>query len=223
MSEDYSCCEVTASLHQLVSGTIKSKGLLYLTEEYIELSKLPQIIPSKIALFNLKNGLKDYILTPVTRFCVESKSMRKLIKLIKTYGNEQHVISLEIIWREVITEWVINELKSFFHKISKSTTIDTSILIVDNLIKMLRNARETSKLDMSLFNSSIMNTDLGFMVAIRRLPSQLSFEIYKSLAVRISYLLDSQKQQNNLHNNLNGITNLTSVIDLIQVSSSCVK
>jgi hypothetical protein len=61
-------------------------------------------------------------------------------------------------------------------------------------MKMLEHAREASRMDLGPTEQSCMSADLAFADAYQRMGPEETVEIAKALAVRISTLLDSQKQ-----------------------------
>jgi hypothetical protein len=65
--------------------------------------------------------------------------------------------------------------------------------LVHTLLQYLAKAREVSTVDLRCLGCS-MSADLAYAVAYRQLPREVSVELAKALAVRISTLLDQQKQ-----------------------------
>ena len=65
---------------------------------------------------------------------------------------------------------------------------------VDTLLHDLCKAREASRVDIKCLKCN-MSADIAFATAYRRMPKECSMGIAKALAVRISSLLDYQKQQ----------------------------
>ena len=65
--------------------------------------------------------------------------------------------------------------------------------LVDSLLINLKIARECSRVDLHSLGCS-MSADFAFAVAYRRMPKESAVELAKAIAVRISSLLDRQKQ-----------------------------
>ena len=58
---------------------------------------------------DLKMALRKHILLPVNRFSKPSRDMRLLVKTLCMYSSSKSISVLEGIWREVITDWVLEE------------------------------------------------------------------------------------------------------------------
>jgi hypothetical protein len=91
--------------------------------------------------------------------------------------------------------------------------------LVDLLIEMIDDFRYVTHLEMSMTNQCSMSVDFAFSVAFRRLPKEVAVEITKALAIRISTLIDSLKQDSILSNKWT--VSIDKVVDLIQVIECC--
>lgn len=109
----------------------------------------------------------------------------------------------------------------FTEKISPCLRLESdcpvSTSMIERIIFMLNHARDTSKVELRISSTSTSGliADIAFATAFRRLRKELSFNLTKTLAVCLSFLVDSQKQ---VTFNANLTRKIDAVTDIIQVN-----
>jgi len=192
----------------------------------------------------LKKSLQLHILQPVDRYAVTSRNMRRLLKEICQYATKEKISILEGLWREVISEQVI-EMCTVSTSYSTTTTTTTTTTathrhqlqsthrgggggyssqmvneirldqLVDQLLKFLAEVRTISRMDMSITKQCCMSADLAFVTAFQRLSKEKSLDITKALTVRISSLIDAFKPHASSSNTW--MQSVDEIADFIQV------
>lgn len=169
----------------------------------------------------MKKALRDHILLTKNKFLAESRNMRKLLRLLCRYGSNKAISVIESVWREVISDYVYEECtKAEYPTLNEHEDLRYEIIpwtgkLVDRLVDILGDVRHVSRVEMAVTEKSSMSGDLGFLMAFKRLPKELSIELTKALVVRISSLIDSNKHQT--FENVVWAKSIDNVIDLIQI------
>lgn len=215
-----------------LKGTVLVCGFATLANGIVELNHRISAHEDLTLTFDdgavLKQALRAFILQPKDRFAKSSRNMRKLLKEICQYASEHNVSIVEGLWRETISEMVLEKCTAPTVSRTTATTNAAASLdymrlqqvesrsdgLVDYLIATLGEARCISRTDMAVTNQCSMSADLAVVTAFRRLPKEKSLELTKALVVRVSSLIDSLKTESMSRSWAQAIENVT---DLIQV------
>ncbi len=185
---------VYSYLAMKLTNTVRSLGISYVVNGLIEhTGSADTLIDAKIKYNNLNNGLKAalkrHILLNKDRLSLPARKMRQFVSVFSAHADTKNVVVLERLWRENITEYVIEECT---YVIKTSVEVD----LVNHLVKLLQTTRDISRIDLAVTKHCHMSADLAFMKAYTKLPKDLSTELSKALAVYISSLLDTFKHLN---------------------------
>jgi hypothetical protein len=209
-----------------LQATILVVGYAALANGIIDQDRRPAgpAAASSVTSRGLKQALRMHILQPADRFALPSRSMRRLMKEVCQYGSEDSVAVLEGLWREVISDMVLEKcnesqaqsvaLKLDYAQVNPEARSEG---LVDFLVTALSDMRYISKMDMAVTNQCCMSADMAFETAFRRLPKEKSLELTKALVVRISSLIDAYKTHAMSRSWASAVDAIT---DLIQVISS---
>ena len=221
---------VTDKLHNtvsLVAYAHLANGIVQLNHRVSALSATHEV--------DLKLALKQHILSPVDRFALPSRKLRRLLKEICTYASESTVSVLEGFWREVVAEMVLDkcttspktsEKKSTARRLdldeeSMGQSEARSDCLVDFLMSKLSEVRHISRMDMAVTNQCSMSADSAFVTAFRRLPKEKSLELTKALVVRISSLVDSFKTVSMSRSWAQAMDSVTDLIQVLKILLFC--
>lgn len=214
---------------QKLDNTVNFLGFGVLANGIIEKTRLlsqNQINPMRE---HVKTALKMHILLPSQRLSDPSREMRLFLRYLCDFGSTGNLGVVEEWWRDVITDHVTDECHRCMQTIDHSAatsdktmvtfapTEDVSVRanrLVRQLMAMLAEFRHLSRMEMVVTSQCAMSADLAFVTAFRRLPSELATELTKALVVRISSLIDVQKEQSSQSH---WAAAVDGVIDLIQV------
>ncbi len=200
------------ALTEKLFSTVRTCGYSRLADCIIDYSWQVEFVNNKVCVGGLKRSMTCCILQSEDKFSKDCRELRRVVRALGELASSSSLAVLETLWRESIAEWL--------HDFCTQSTIVLHrvinvVKVVDELVSMLRTARDGSRLDMAATRRSIMSADLAFATTFRRLPEDISVKITKSLAVRISSLIDSLKQP--AQRGIWGKT-VDSIADLIQAS-----
>lgn len=203
-----------------LQGTVLMGGYATLANGIVELNHRVNALDTSHNE-DLKQALRAFVLLPKDRFAKSSRNMRKLLKEICEHSSERNVSIVEGLWREVISEMVLEKcsapatraaVRLDFQRLQQAEARSDGL--VDFLIATLAEARYISRMDMAVTKQCCMSADLALVMAFRRLPKEKALEITKALVVRVSSLVDSLKTHSMSRTWAQAIENVT---DLIQV------
>jgi hypothetical protein len=130
------------------------------------------------------------------RLSQESQNLRQLLHCFREHISPDNIPILELMWRDALADWIFSRLRSSLKSVqedaipSKAKTFD----FVETIVEMLKTALEVSNLDIAVNEDALSSVEKAFTSSYRRLSMNEAYELTKILAIYISILMDSTKQ-----------------------------